>query len=134
MTHDAFNAFRQALPATTHVIRWGDSHVWKVGGKVFAIGNGRGYTFKVSPLAYEVLREQPGSRPAPYLVLTRHEMDPAPRQSRPWRRRSGRSYSPVAWHRRARSVEDAANRAWIDRRLTGPRGPPRGPDRPPPLQ
>ena len=60
------------LPATTHVVQWGGSHVWKVGGKVFAVG-GLGavetcFTFKVSDLAYEMLKQLPGLRPAPYLA------------------------------------------------------------------
>ena len=55
------------------MIQWGGSHVWKIGGKVFAIANWNkgklsGITFKVSDIAYEVLREQPGLRPAPYLA------------------------------------------------------------------
>lgn len=53
-------------------MQWGDSHVWKVGGKVFAIGGWEqekpAYTFKVTPLEYELLRDQPGLRPAPYLA------------------------------------------------------------------
>ena len=72
MTYDEFNAFCGALPATTHVIQWGGSHVWKVGGKVFAIGGWgeeeAAFTFKVSHISYEMLREQPGLRPAPYLA------------------------------------------------------------------
>lgn len=72
MTLDEFNAFCGGLPATTHVVQWGGSQVWKVGGKVFAIGgSGDGeprFTFKVSDVSYEVLREQPGLRPAPYLA------------------------------------------------------------------
>src|SRR5215510_1340688 len=72
MTHGEFNAFCRALPATTYVNQWGGSHVWKVGGKVFAIGGGEddspSFTFKVSDIAYEVLKEQPGLRPAPYLA------------------------------------------------------------------
>lgn len=72
MTYDEFNAFCRALPATTHVVQWGDSHVWKVGGKVFAIGGWAegqpAYTFKVSELSFEILKEQPGLRPAPYLA------------------------------------------------------------------
>ncbi len=72
MTYDEYNAFCGALPATSHVVQWGGSHVWKVGGKVFAIG-GWGdqqpaFTFKVSELSYEILREQPGLRPAPYMA------------------------------------------------------------------
>lgn len=70
---DDYNAFCRALPATTYVVQWGGSHVWKVGGKVFAIGGWSkgehpGITFKVSPLAYEILRDTPGLRPAPYLA------------------------------------------------------------------
>ena len=73
MTREAFNAFCASLPATTHVVQWGGSDVWKVGGKVFALcGWGEGgtpaFTFKVSDLAYEVLSDMPGLRPAPYLA------------------------------------------------------------------
>ena len=72
MTCDEFNQFCRALPATTYVIQWGGSHVWKVAGKVFAIGgwhdNETAFTFKVTDLAYEMLKEQPGLRPAPYLA------------------------------------------------------------------
>jgi predicted DNA-binding protein (MmcQ/YjbR family) len=73
MTFEEFNAFCRALPATTYVVRWGGSHVWKVGGKVFAIGwaekDRPGYTFKVTGIAFEMLKSQPGLRPAPYLAL-----------------------------------------------------------------
>lgn len=72
MTYDEFNAFCSALPATSYVVQWGGAHVWKVGGKVFAIGgwadDGPAYTFKVSEIAYEILRDEPGLRPAPYLA------------------------------------------------------------------
>jgi predicted DNA-binding protein (MmcQ/YjbR family) len=72
MTYTKFNAFCRGLPATTYVVQWGGSHVWKVGGKVFAIGGWQddepSFTFKVSDIAYELLKEQPGLRPAPYLA------------------------------------------------------------------
>ncbi|NQW00082.1 MAG: MmcQ/YjbR family DNA-binding protein [Rhodospirillales bacterium] len=73
MTYDDYNSFCRRLPMTTHVVQWGGAHVWKVGGKVFAIGgwgdDGRvGITFKVSEIAYEVLKDQAGLRPAPYLA------------------------------------------------------------------
>jgi predicted DNA-binding protein (MmcQ/YjbR family) len=72
MTYDEFNAFCRALAATTHVVQWGGADVWKVGGKVFAIGgwgdDAPRFTFKVSPLSFEMLRDQPGLRPAPYLA------------------------------------------------------------------
>jgi predicted DNA-binding protein (MmcQ/YjbR family) len=68
----AFNAYCGALPATTHVVQWGGADVWKVGGKVFAIAgwnDGKdAYTFKVSDLGFEVLQDQPGIRPAPYMA------------------------------------------------------------------
>jgi predicted DNA-binding protein (MmcQ/YjbR family) len=72
MTYDAFNSFCAALPGVTYVQQWGGSHVWKVGGKVFAIGGWNGeieaYTFKVTPIAFEILKDRPGLRPAPYLA------------------------------------------------------------------
>lgn len=73
MTYEEYNEFCGALPATSYVIQWGGSHVWKVGGKVFAIGGWNdegvtGITFKVSEIAYEILKDEPGLRPAPYLA------------------------------------------------------------------
>ena len=73
MTYDQFNAFCRGLKATSHVVQWGGSDVWKVGGKVFAIGGwddggAPRFTFKVSEIAYEMLRQEPGLRPAPYLA------------------------------------------------------------------
>ena len=72
MNFEEFNGFYRALPATTYVVQWGGSHVWKVGGKVFAIGGWEddepGYTFKVTSVAYEILKVQPGLRPAAYLA------------------------------------------------------------------
>ncbi|MFN0264766.1 MmcQ/YjbR family DNA-binding protein [Tepidamorphus sp. 3E244] len=75
MTLDAYNNYCASLRATTTVVQWGGSHVWKVGGKVFAIastaqsgGAAPFVTFKVSPLAYDILKEQDGLRPAPYLA------------------------------------------------------------------
>jgi predicted DNA-binding protein (MmcQ/YjbR family) len=72
MTYEEFNAFCRSLLATTYVVQWGGSHVWKVGGKVFAIGGWQddepSFTFKVSEISYEMLKAQPGLRPAPYLA------------------------------------------------------------------
>ncbi|MFI0848005.1 MmcQ/YjbR family DNA-binding protein [Mesorhizobium sp. IMUNJ 23232] len=73
MTLDDYNAFCASLPATTHVVQWGGAHVWKVGGKVFAIagwsdGEAFAVTFKTSEMAFDILKEQPGCRPAPYLA------------------------------------------------------------------
>ena len=72
MTYDEYNAFCSSLPATSYALQWGNSHVWKVGGKVFAIGGWAvdrpSFTFKVTALSYDILKEQPGLRPAPYLA------------------------------------------------------------------
>jgi len=73
MTRNQINAYCAALPQTTHVTQWGGSDVWKVGGKLFAvIGMGgerdNAVTFKASQLAFEVLSDMPGLRPAPYLA------------------------------------------------------------------
>lgn len=73
MNEPAFNAFCESLPHATYVNQCGGPHVWKTGDRVFAIagwnkGDLSGITFKVSDIAYEALREQPGLRPAPYLA------------------------------------------------------------------
>ena len=73
MTYDEFNQFCASLTATSHVVQWGNSHVWKVGGKVFAIGgwgtaDQPAFTFKTSELNYHYLADKPGYKPAPYLA------------------------------------------------------------------
>ncbi|GGD02343.1 MmcQ/YjbR family DNA-binding protein [Aquisalinus flavus] len=73
MTPAEFNDFCLSLPATSHVVQWGGADVYKVGGKVFAVagwGTGEHFavTFKVTPLGFEILKDQPGCRPAPYLA------------------------------------------------------------------
>jgi predicted DNA-binding protein (MmcQ/YjbR family) len=72
MTYEEFNAFCRTFAAATYVVQWDGAHVWKVGSKVFAIGGrqdgGPSFTFKVTAIGYETLREQPGLRPAPYLA------------------------------------------------------------------
>lgn len=72
MTRAEFNAFCATLKATSHVVQWGNSDVWKVGDKVFALcgwNDGEdAFTFKVGDIAFEVLGSEPGIRPAPYLA------------------------------------------------------------------
>lgn len=73
MDRAAYNSFCKSLPATTHVVQWGNSDVWKVGDKVFAVcgwgeGDGPAFVFKVTPLSFDILKEQPGLRPAPYMA------------------------------------------------------------------
>jgi predicted DNA-binding protein (MmcQ/YjbR family) len=72
----AYNRYCGTLPHTAHVVQWGGAHVWKVGGakgKMFAIAFDQGpegvfITFKVSPMSYDIMKEQDGLRPAPYLA------------------------------------------------------------------
>lgn len=78
MTLEDVNAFCGGLAAASHAIQWGGADVWKVGpwekGKVFLIagreaGAGRlAMSFKVSDISWEMLRDAPGCRPAPYLA------------------------------------------------------------------
>ena len=73
MTYDEFNKFCGSLIATTYIVQWGNSHVWKVGGKVFAIGGwGQNkepaFTFKTSVLNFDFLSEYDGYKPAPYFA------------------------------------------------------------------
>lgn len=73
MTYDEFNDFCKSLTATTYVVQWGNAHVWKVGGKVFAIGGWEkdaepAFVFKTSELNFHILSDEPGYRPAPYMA------------------------------------------------------------------
>lgn len=73
MTRKDYDAFCASLPHATHVVQWGDASVWKIGGKVFAIGgwfDGPEFavTFKCSETSFAILKELPGARPAPYLA------------------------------------------------------------------
>lgn len=82
MTLDEFNTHCSNLTAATKVVQWGGSHVWKVGGKIFAISElGTGpdkadngdeqavsMAFKVSETSYQMLSELEGVGPAPYLA------------------------------------------------------------------
>ena len=74
MTREEFDSFCSTLPASTHVVQWRGASVWKVGGKMFAIGSNPGggrdmaIRFKCSETAYEVLCQQQGIIPAPHLA------------------------------------------------------------------
>lgn len=74
MTYDEFNEFCGSFAAATYVVQWGGSHVWKVGGKVFAIGgwhkesSSPAFTFKTSEQNFYFLSEHTHYRPAPYLA------------------------------------------------------------------
>ncbi len=73
MTYDEFNNYCQSLRATSYVMQWGNSHVWKIGGKVFALGgwekvNKPAFTFKTSESNFLLLQDEQGFRPAPYMA------------------------------------------------------------------
>ncbi len=74
MKRDEFDEYCRNLKSTTHVVQWGGSSVWKVGGKIFAIcsiwGEGREdkISFKCADMSFQILCELPGVIPAPYLA------------------------------------------------------------------
>lgn len=72
MNRAEFNTFCSVFPAAEHVVQWGNSDVWKAGGKLFAVcgwADGEdAFTFKAGEIAFEVLQERSGVRPAPYLA------------------------------------------------------------------
>lgn len=74
MTRDEFDKFCRALPKATNVVQWGGASVWKIGGKIFAVANswgpgeGQKLSFKCSDMSYDLLRQQKGVIPAPYLA------------------------------------------------------------------
>jgi len=73
LTYDEFNQYCKSLSATTYVSQWGGSHVWKVGGKVFAVGGwendaGTAISFKVSEGDFVFMQEEAGFRGAPYMA------------------------------------------------------------------
>lgn len=73
MRHSAVEKFCLSLPATTLVVQWGESRVYKVGGKVFAIMSPATekpltIAFKVTEESFHILTEIDGIAQAPYLA------------------------------------------------------------------
>ncbi len=69
MTPEGFDAACRALTAVTSVRQWGDSEVYKVGGKVFAcLGPDGSCVFKATDVAYEVLLDSGRGTRAPYFA------------------------------------------------------------------
>lgn len=80
MTRKDFDKLCRSLPKTTHVVQWGGASVWKIGGKIFAVcsdwgaggtpdaNSGAKISFKCSDMSYDLLRQQKGIIPAPYLA------------------------------------------------------------------
>ena len=65
----AFSKLVASLPATTMVEQW-ESHVGKVGGKVFALmaSDGSSIAFKVTEMSFEGLTQIDGIGQAPYFA------------------------------------------------------------------
>jgi predicted DNA-binding protein (MmcQ/YjbR family) len=73
MTLDECNNFCASLPHVHHVIQWGNSDVWKIRAKVFAVARAgeQGFvevSFKCSRMSFDLLKDQDGLRPAPYMA------------------------------------------------------------------
>jgi predicted DNA-binding protein (MmcQ/YjbR family) len=85
MDRAAFDALCESLPATFMVVQWGESHVWKVGNdaksKSFALSTfwvgkdadpdkdgQHALVFKVTPMSFEMLTQEPGIMQAPYFA------------------------------------------------------------------
>ena len=70
MSPKAFDTACRTLPGATMDVQWGDDHVYKIGGRMFAVTGptGVGCSFKVSDIAFEALVESGRARPAPYLA------------------------------------------------------------------
>lgn len=71
MRHAEVEKFCLSLPAVTMVVQWGESRVYKVGGKVFAIlcnaaEKPHHITFKVTEDSFEILTQDPHFVQAPY--------------------------------------------------------------------
>lgn len=73
MTYAQVEKFLKSLKHTTMVVQWGDHHVYKIGGKVFAVVGGSGdaepgLTFKAGEASFEILTKQKGIIQAPYMA------------------------------------------------------------------
>jgi predicted DNA-binding protein (MmcQ/YjbR family) len=69
MTPEAFDACCRSLPGTTMDVLWEVDHVYKVGGRMFAVlAPGGSFSFKANDVAFEMLVETGAARPAPYMA------------------------------------------------------------------
>jgi predicted DNA-binding protein (MmcQ/YjbR family) len=63
--------FCRSLPGVTEDVKWGNDLVFSVGGKMFAafeLPAAESIGLKVDPAVFEILVQQPGIIPAPYLA------------------------------------------------------------------
>ncbi len=74
MTPAAVRKHCLSFPGVTVNLQWGKDHVFKVGGKMFAViglsdaGKFLGMSFKAAPDSFVILTQLPGIAPAPYLA------------------------------------------------------------------
>ena len=74
MTYKDLHLFLAKLPGATLSVQWGEAHVFKIGGKMFAVlsgppdGEPRSFSFKASDESFEILINLDGIIPAPYLA------------------------------------------------------------------
>lgn len=73
MRHAEVEKFCLSLKATTLVVQWGESRVYKVGGKVFAVLSAASekpqrLSFKVSEESFHILTHEPHIIQAPYFA------------------------------------------------------------------
>lgn len=76
MRHAEVEKFCLSLKGATLVVQWGDSRVYKVGGKVFAVlgpafEKPHHVAFKVSEESFHILTEDPDIVQAPYFAKTK---------------------------------------------------------------
>lgn len=62
-----------SFPAATESVQWGEDHVFKVGGRMFAVigmagGKFHGISFKCAADSFMILTRISGITPAPYLA------------------------------------------------------------------
>ncbi|MDX2237161.1 MAG: MmcQ/YjbR family DNA-binding protein [Hyphomonadaceae bacterium] len=71
MTPKAVEAFALSLPGAQLSIKWGDHRTFVVADKMFAMLSGpngpKELSFKCSDIAFELLTQQEGVSPAPYM-------------------------------------------------------------------
>lgn len=75
MKHADIEKFCLSLKAATLVVQWGESRVYKVGGKVFAVLSSAAerpatLAFKVGGDSFHILTQLPGIGQAPYFAKT----------------------------------------------------------------
>ena len=73
MRYAEVEKFCLSLPSATLSIQWDDDHVYKVGGKMFAIlgppeDKPHGLSFKAGEASFHILTQSPLIVPAPYLA------------------------------------------------------------------